>query len=200
VRDKLRFAFRLHDLDGDGGIERAEISRMIELGLSEDGAPARAVVIERFTLLVLNAADKNYDGCLSFAEFEAIAENHPDVTELVARAERSWVTTGRDLTPATDAPSPLLRLKRFLDNNAATAGIVTLWACANVALRRGAPDSWCSACCSLSRAERCALPAASSLPDASALPRVVGVGAPGLARHVARACAELDLRFHAEQF
>jgi predicted ferric reductase/Ca2+-binding EF-hand superfamily protein len=134
VRDKLRFAFRLHDLDGDGVIERAEISRMIELGLSEDGAPPQVAVSERFTLLLLQAADENHDGCLSFTEFEALALHHPDLTELITRAERSWVTTGRELGEPDAVPSRAARILRFLDNHTAAVTVVALWLFANAAL------------------------------------------------------------------
>jgi predicted ferric reductase/Ca2+-binding EF-hand superfamily protein len=135
LRDKLKFAFKLHDLDGDGLIERAEIARMIELGLAEDASPPNPAMVERFTDVLLTAADANGDGCLSFSEFETIAGHHPDVTDLLARAERGWVTTGRELPrEETVFPSPAARALRFVDNNAALIVLLGLWGLANVAL------------------------------------------------------------------
>jgi predicted ferric reductase/Ca2+-binding EF-hand superfamily protein len=135
VRDKLKFAFRLHDIDGDGVIERAEITHMIELGLSEDGSPPDASVVERFTALLLSAADANGDGCLSFAEFESIAAHHPEVTEILTRAEQRSFTGKHELPRVEDAlPSRGARVLRFVDNNAALIVVLTLWGLANVGL------------------------------------------------------------------
>ncbi|HEV8548672.1 MAG TPA: EF-hand domain-containing protein [Polyangiaceae bacterium] len=135
LRDKLRFAFRVHDLDGDGALDSAEITRMIELGLVEDGTAPRPVVVERFTSVLLRAADENGDGRLSFTEFEAVVARYPEVTEPLAFAEQSWLTQGRDL-PGSEAvrPGPIARALRFMDNNVATVAIVALWLLANVVL------------------------------------------------------------------
>ena len=41
-RDKLLFAFQLHDDDGDGFIGPTELFRMIALGLAEDDVVTRS--------------------------------------------------------------------------------------------------------------------------------------------------------------
>jgi predicted ferric reductase/Ca2+-binding EF-hand superfamily protein len=135
AHDKLKFAFRLHDLDGDGVIERAEIARMIELGLAEDGTAPDAAAVERFTALLVKAADANQDGCLSFSEFETIAAHHPDVLDILARAEQRWVTADHELPEADAAFSSRgARILRFFDNNAALVIVLSLWGLANAAL------------------------------------------------------------------
>jgi len=135
VRDRVRFAFRLHDLDGDGVIERGEIVRMIELGLTEDGSASNPKLVARFTSVLMTAADANHDGCLSFTEFETIAAEHPDVLEILARAEQRWVTGEQGLPPDEAAlPSRAARLFRYIDNNAALVVWLSLWALVNAGL------------------------------------------------------------------
>ena len=103
LRDKLRFAFRLHDLDSDGAVDRGELARMLELGLTEDGVPApsrRRATLER---PLARSRRQNGDGKLSFSEFETIATSHPDATALIFRSEASWIAPRGELS---ERPGP----------------------------------------------------------------------------------------------
>jgi predicted ferric reductase/Ca2+-binding EF-hand superfamily protein len=135
LRDKLRFVFRLHDLDGDGVIDRDELTRMLELGLSEDDLPASPEVVQRLTDLLLGAADRNQDLRLSFSEFEAIAGCHPEATSLISRSEASWIAPRGELSEERrHAPSLGRRVLRFIDNRRALVVSIALWVLANAVL------------------------------------------------------------------
>jgi predicted ferric reductase/Ca2+-binding EF-hand superfamily protein len=135
LRDKLRYAFRLHDLDGDGVIDRAELVRMLELGLREDGVAASPQVVERLSEIVLGAADGDRDGRLSFSEFETIAACHPEATALISRSEARWIAPQGELSDERHRAASLLRrFVRFIDNRTSLAVVVTLWVGANAAL------------------------------------------------------------------
>ena len=69
-RDKLCFAFRLHDHDGDGSISQQELLRMISLSLAESEiAEKLSQPPEYLTRALMSVADTNRDGRLSFDEF-----------------------------------------------------------------------------------------------------------------------------------
>jgi predicted ferric reductase/Ca2+-binding EF-hand superfamily protein len=134
-RDKLRFVFRLHDINGDGYIDHEELDRMLELALTEDGVMARQEVSQRLSDLLFEAADTNRDGRLSFSEFEALANNHPQATALIFRSESSWIAPKGELSEDRSRRAGFARrLLRFLDNRSALVIVVLLWVLANAAL------------------------------------------------------------------
>jgi predicted ferric reductase/Ca2+-binding EF-hand superfamily protein len=135
MRDKLRFAFRIHDLNGDGALDRGEIERMIALGLVEDGTEPRGVVVESLTSVLLRTADANHDGRLSFAEFDTVIQSHPEVTESLALAEQAWLTHGRALPRENRGRSRVVaRGLRYLDNHVVLVALVVAWVLGNVGL------------------------------------------------------------------
>jgi predicted ferric reductase/Ca2+-binding EF-hand superfamily protein len=104
ARERLLFAFRIHDLDGDAVLSRAELEYMIGLGLREDALELPEQEAARLTALLLAAADKDGDGSLSFAEFEAAVMKHAAVFNQIARSGFVW------LAPDDEARSELLRV------------------------------------------------------------------------------------------
>jgi predicted ferric reductase len=135
MRDKLRFVFRLHDLDGDGTLDHEEIVRMMEVALTEDGVIARPEVAQRLSDLLFAAADGNRDGKLSFSDFEKVAANYPDATALIFPSEASWIAPRGELTLKPRRGASLVgRFFRYLDNRPALAFIVVLWLLANAAV------------------------------------------------------------------
>jgi predicted ferric reductase/Ca2+-binding EF-hand superfamily protein len=136
-RDKLRFAFRLHDDDGDGSISQLEMLRMISIGLAENDVVSRkSQPPERIAAAVIKLADTDSDGRISFAEFEAVMLRHPELLQMMTRAEALWIAPNEDLLARLSgeprqAPA---RLRRFLENRWADALLVGLWLASNVAL------------------------------------------------------------------
>ena len=52
-RDRLLFAFRVHDDDGDGNLDRVELVRMVTLALAEDDVARRDAQVERLVAALL---------------------------------------------------------------------------------------------------------------------------------------------------
>ncbi|MEO7111499.1 MAG: EF-hand domain-containing protein, partial [Polyangiaceae bacterium] len=98
-RDKLWFAFRLYDHDGDGFLDRNELLRMISMALAENEIVERAAQSpEQLVRIFLSVADRNKDGRISFDEFVAAAEKKlPDLMRKMTRNEAIWLAPNEDL-------------------------------------------------------------------------------------------------------
>jgi predicted ferric reductase/Ca2+-binding EF-hand superfamily protein len=135
-RDKLMFAFRLHDEDGDGFIGQLELLRMIAISLAEDEVQTRASQPpERLTHMLLAMADKDLDGKLSFEELEAAVRGHPQLLAQMTRSEALWIAPNEDLLARLDrAPEGrAAQLLRRLDNQRAELAFLLLFVLAHAA-------------------------------------------------------------------
>lgn len=144
TRQKLKLAFQIHDLDGNGRIEALEIKRMIALNLAEEAGSdvsgvrstrMRHEQVETLAQLFVLTADENGDGSLDFEEFERVASSEPRLLELLAESEASRFIPDRELRPSqSDRPSLGQRLRRSVENHLSWVGFLALWACANVGM------------------------------------------------------------------
>jgi predicted ferric reductase/Ca2+-binding EF-hand superfamily protein len=132
-RDRLLFAFRLHDDNGDGRLDRDELSRMIALALAEDDVVTHDARIARLVAAVIAAADSDGDGLLSFEEFEAALSHHPALLEQMTRDEARWVAPNEDILARLDDSRAGRRSMRP-EAGWAPVVFVALFAIANVAL------------------------------------------------------------------
>jgi Ca2+-binding EF-hand superfamily protein len=148
ARERLAFAFRIHDLDDDQVLDRAELQHMIGLGLREDELDTPEAEAARLTDLVLSGADRNQDGSVSFAEFEAAVQAHASVLEQITQSGLIWIAPDehvRAYVEGCDARSHSKRvfdhvrdsvggLLRKLENHALSLALVGAWALLNVVL------------------------------------------------------------------
>lgn len=144
TRQKLRLAFQLHDLDGNGRIEPAEIERMISLGLAEEaGSEASGIrsrrqrqsKAEQLASLFLLTADQDGDGSLSYAEFERIASSDERLLRLLSECEAARLAPDTELLKKPRSLQPWSeRLRRWLDNHLAWVAFLSIWGLANAAL------------------------------------------------------------------
>jgi predicted ferric reductase/Ca2+-binding EF-hand superfamily protein len=134
-RDRLLFAFRVHDHDGDGALDRTDLVRMITLALAEDDLNASEARVARLVSALLTEVDTNRDGRVSFEELEAGVARHPHLLEQMTRDEARWLVPNEDLLARIDAarggrkPSGALFEQGWLP-----IVFVAVWAFANVAL------------------------------------------------------------------
>ena len=91
-RERLSFAFGLHDHDGDGAITREEVSRMVAMALAESGVePRGAQSPERLAAAMVAHADRDRDGRVTYAEFEAALRARPALLRQMTRSEALWL-------------------------------------------------------------------------------------------------------------
>jgi NADPH oxidase 5 len=134
-RDRLFFAFRLHDHDGDGSLDRLDLVRMITLALAEDDVNAHDAYVERMVAALLSRVDTNRDGRISFEEFESALGRHPRLLEQMTRDEARWLAPNEDLLARLEeGRGSELQRAPLLEAGWRPAAFVSVWALANVAL------------------------------------------------------------------
>ncbi len=137
-RDKLKFAFKLHDHDDDGSIDENELLRMISLSLAESDIVSKAGgSAEELARRLLREADTNRDGRISFDEFMTVVTKHPRILEKMTRSEALWIVPSEDLLGRLEAKPTYTfseRAERWLENHWRALLVVTSWGLANLIL------------------------------------------------------------------
>ena len=136
-REKLAFAFRLWDHDGDGFLSREELLRMISLSLAESDVEERLnQPAEQLASVLLAKADRGRDGQLSFDELAQAAEKYPDLLARMTRTEAIWIAPNEELLLLLDerAGGPRRRSGFWLSNRLPQLAFLALWLLANVAV------------------------------------------------------------------
>jgi predicted ferric reductase/Ca2+-binding EF-hand superfamily protein len=102
-RDKLLFAFRLHDHNGDGYLDRQEIERMIAMSLAESEIAESATQSPEYLARALLAtADRDRDGRVSFDELAALVMARPELLRRMTRNEAIWIAPNEELLVLLD--------------------------------------------------------------------------------------------------
>ncbi len=76
---KIDFLFRLHDIDGDGWVGRAELEQMIHITLAENDVRLPDGEVDRIVAAIMTAGDRDRDERLSLFEFAHMMTHHPDI-------------------------------------------------------------------------------------------------------------------------
>jgi predicted ferric reductase/Ca2+-binding EF-hand superfamily protein len=136
-RDKLEFAFRLHDDDGDGQLSEQELLRMISISLAEGNVISRrSQPPERLARAVFQAADSDRDGRVSYEEFARVMQRYPELLRKLIHSEAQWIAPNEALLARlTDAPgSEAPRLGRLVENRWLDLSVLAVWLITNLAL------------------------------------------------------------------
>jgi predicted ferric reductase/Ca2+-binding EF-hand superfamily protein len=129
IRDKLLFAFRVHDVDGNGTLTQTELERMIALGLAEDSVVYPKGEPARLAALLLRRADRDGDGRLSFDEFAAAIGGDTETLRQVTTSGACWLAPNEALLgPAAPRLPRAVRLRRYAENHRIELAFLAAWA------------------------------------------------------------------------
>ena len=102
-REKLNFAFRLHDDNGDGFLDRQELLRMIAMSLAENDIAERATQPpEQLVSALLARADRDKDGRITFDDLAAFVLARPELLRKLTRNEAIWIAPNEELLVLLD--------------------------------------------------------------------------------------------------
>ena len=102
--DKLRFAFGLHDEDGNGFIDRRELERMLHIALAENRLVFGDACADALVDALFAKADANTDGKIAFSELVAALSAYPSLFEHMTLGDLRWLGLGE---PPRAASAPL---------------------------------------------------------------------------------------------
>ena len=91
VKDKIKFAFQLHDLDNNGFIDRNELSILIQQSFSENNLDYDEFQLDLLVDEFFQKADKDLSGTIDFSEFLDVAHDYPDFMEGFAVNPLHWL-------------------------------------------------------------------------------------------------------------
>ena len=94
-RDKVKFAFQLHDLDNNGYIDRRELKVLIQQSFLENNLDYDDFQLDLLVDGFFERADKDLSGTIDFGEFLDVANDHPDFMEGFAVNPLHWLIPDR---------------------------------------------------------------------------------------------------------
>eukprot|EP00924_Labyrinthula_sp_SR-Ha-C_P004067 maker-scaffold_3-snap-gene-13.43-mRNA-1 protein AED:0.03 eAED:0.03 QI:109/1/1/1/0/0/6/88/201 len=79
--EKIRFAFKMYDLDNDGYISKQELGDMLQSGLAESRVLATHEYISMIVETSFREADLNADGYIDQNEYKVLMEKNPTMLD-----------------------------------------------------------------------------------------------------------------------
>jgi predicted ferric reductase/Ca2+-binding EF-hand superfamily protein len=127
---RVRFAFRLHDIDGSGEISRDELDRMLQSSLLESGLHIPPEQVDALVDALFAECDTDRSGQISEQEFSEALARWPDLRDALAVGPVSWL----DPRPGPDGPKqvPEPPLSNRLRNKAAMILGLGIWGLVNL--------------------------------------------------------------------
>jgi ferredoxin-NADP reductase/Ca2+-binding EF-hand superfamily protein len=136
-RDKLAFAFRVLDENGDGYLSERELWAMIALAMAESQVAERATQPAAILARTLfSAMDRDKDGRVSLDELAAHLATRPALLRQTTRSEAQWIAPNEDLLARLErrGKTRIDRARRYLENHGVRAVVLVLFAVAHVAI------------------------------------------------------------------
>ncbi|KAF4525979.1 hypothetical protein B566_EDAN000769 [Ephemera danica] len=98
--DKIRFLFKVYDLDGDGLIQHKELQHVMRACMEENGMKFSDEQIEDLTMALFDDADTEDRGEITFEALKAQLEKHDGLLENLSISIDRW------LVPPKPKPAP----------------------------------------------------------------------------------------------
>jgi NADPH oxidase 5 len=146
TEEKLQFAYQLHDINGDDGIEKAEIAHLITASLNENNLSFKPEQINDLVDILFLEADSDNSGEISFAEFKGLIGKFPDLIEAMTVSPISWLRPHKQNSQTSASPekkrTKKAYIKHYIENNWVKIAFLSLYVAVNIFLFFGAVDRY----------------------------------------------------------
>ena len=89
--EKLRIVFDLHDINGDGTVDENELTHILDRSLNEHSLEISQGKLEALSRALFANIDTDQSGGISFAEFKACLDAHPDLRDQMIATSATWL-------------------------------------------------------------------------------------------------------------
>ncbi|MBI1890502.1 MAG: ferric reductase-like transmembrane domain-containing protein [Burkholderiales bacterium] len=138
--DKLEFAFRLHDADGDGALSKDDITQFLKASRAENRLSFRSDQVEQLLVELLFKQKRKADDKVPFQAFKRILRAHPGIDEQLTLSAVAWLQPQRATRggKSIDFSAMLKNGRRYVDNNRTKLLFLLIYMGVNAALFAGA--------------------------------------------------------------
>lgn len=133
--DKIKFLFKVYDIDGDGLIQHKELQHVIRACMDENGMKFTDEQIENLTLAMFEDADPMNKGTITYEALKNQLEKHGGLLENLSISIDRWLVPVPQ--PTKKVKKPLLSnrfSKAYLKNNYVFVSFLTVFVVINLGL------------------------------------------------------------------
>lgn len=146
TEEKLKFAYQLHDINGDDCIDKAEIAHLITASLNENNLSFKPEQINDLVDILFLEADSDNSGEISFAEFKGLISKFPDLIEAMTVSPVSWLRPHKQNSQTVTSPENKRTkkdyIKHYIENNWVKIAFLALYVAVNIFLFFGAVERY----------------------------------------------------------
>ncbi|XP_063990833.1 NADPH oxidase 5 isoform X2 [Diachasmimorpha longicaudata] len=138
--DKIRFLFKVYDIDGDGLIQHRELEHVMRACMEENGMRFSDEQIEDLTLALFEDADQGNRGAITFQALKKQLEKHEGLLENLSISIDRWMVppkppqSDRTVLAFLRSLRPYQFTKPYLKNNYVLMCFLMMFFLINVAL------------------------------------------------------------------
>ncbi|XP_046423104.1 NADPH oxidase 5 isoform X3 [Neodiprion fabricii] len=89
--DKIKFLFKVYDIDGDGLIQHRELQHVMRVCMEENGMTFSEDQIEDLTIALFEDADQENRGAITFESLKSVLEKHDGLLENLSISIDRWL-------------------------------------------------------------------------------------------------------------
>ncbi|XP_074037293.1 NADPH oxidase isoform X2 [Leptinotarsa decemlineata] len=113
AEDKIRFLFKVYDLDGDGLIQHKELQHVMRACMVENGMQFSEEQIDNLTMAMFEDADTNNRGAITYEALKSQLEKHGGLLENLSISIDRWLVPPKPQSQPTSLLGKLLSYRPY---------------------------------------------------------------------------------------